>query len=86
MNLLIPVPQIDPVPQEEEIMSSASETKHNKSEKLFARAVELMPGGVNSPVRAAIHQERERSNNHRRRWAHIYRLRWLLGTDDPGTC
>jgi len=24
----------------------------NKSEKLFARALELMPGGVNSPVRA----------------------------------
>lgn len=33
-------------------MSSAQETKHNTSEQLFARALELMPGGVNSPVRA----------------------------------
>jgi glutamate-1-semialdehyde 2,1-aminomutase len=33
-------------------VSSASETKSNRSEELFARALELMPGGVNSPVRA----------------------------------
>lgn len=33
-------------------MSSTSRTKYQRSEKLFARAVELMPGGVNSPVRA----------------------------------
>jgi glutamate-1-semialdehyde 2,1-aminomutase len=33
-------------------MSSAQETKQDRSERLFARAVELMPGGVNSPVRA----------------------------------
>ncbi|MCM3873975.1 MAG: glutamate-1-semialdehyde 2,1-aminomutase [Pyrinomonadaceae bacterium] len=33
-------------------MSSASETTRDRSEELFARAVELMPGGVNSPVRA----------------------------------
>jgi len=33
-------------------MSSASETKHDRSEELFARAIEMMPGGVNSPVRA----------------------------------
>lgn len=32
-------------------MSAAQET-HDKSAELFARAVELMPGGVNSPVRA----------------------------------
>src|SRR3977135_3211342 len=31
-------------------MSSAERTNH--SESLFARALELMPGGVNSPVRA----------------------------------
>jgi glutamate-1-semialdehyde 2,1-aminomutase len=33
-------------------MSSASETTRDRSEELFARAVALMPGGVNSPVRA----------------------------------
>lgn len=33
-------------------MSAAEESKPDKSEELFARAVELMPGGVNSPVRA----------------------------------
>ncbi len=33
-------------------MSSARETTRDRSEELFARAVELMPGGVNSPVRA----------------------------------
>src|SRR5688572_15688399 len=34
------------------LMSSARETTRDRSEELFARAVELMPGGVNSPVRA----------------------------------
>ena len=29
-----------------------SKPQHNRSEELFARATELMPGGVNSPVRA----------------------------------
>jgi len=29
-----------------------SKREHSRSEKLFARALELMPGGVNSPVRA----------------------------------
>lgn len=33
-------------------MSLASETKKGRSEELFAQALELMPGGVNSPVRA----------------------------------
>lgn len=33
-------------------MSSASETTRDRSEELFNRAVGLMPGGVNSPVRA----------------------------------
>jgi len=33
-------------------MSSPSRPQYQSSEKLFARAVELMPGGVNSPVRA----------------------------------
>src|SRR5436853_1776987 len=33
-------------------MSSAKLNQHSHSEKLFARALELMPGGVNSPVRA----------------------------------
>ncbi|HZI85673.1 MAG TPA: glutamate-1-semialdehyde 2,1-aminomutase [Pyrinomonadaceae bacterium] len=33
-------------------MSLASETKKGRSEELFAHALELMPGGVNSPVRA----------------------------------
>ncbi|MGI8898302.1 MAG: glutamate-1-semialdehyde 2,1-aminomutase [Pyrinomonadaceae bacterium] len=33
-------------------MSSARETTRDRSEELFARAVSLMPGGVNSPVRA----------------------------------
>ncbi|MFN2512182.1 MAG: glutamate-1-semialdehyde 2,1-aminomutase [Pyrinomonadaceae bacterium] len=33
-------------------MSSAHETKGDSSAELFARAVEIMPGGVNSPVRA----------------------------------
>jgi glutamate-1-semialdehyde 2,1-aminomutase len=33
-------------------MSTPQETKHSRSEELFARALELMPGGVNSPVRA----------------------------------
>ncbi|HVF51425.1 MAG TPA: glutamate-1-semialdehyde 2,1-aminomutase, partial [Pyrinomonadaceae bacterium] len=33
-------------------MSTAQKDEQDASEKLFARAVELMPGGVNSPVRA----------------------------------
>jgi glutamate-1-semialdehyde 2,1-aminomutase len=33
-------------------MRPEQEIKHNRSEELFARAVALMPGGVNSPVRA----------------------------------
>src|SRR5918911_3304551 len=33
-------------------MSATPDTHTDLSEKLFARAVELMPGGVNSPVRA----------------------------------
>src|SRR5687768_11236846 len=31
---------------------SSAEKDQNKSARLFARALELMPGGVNSPVRA----------------------------------
>jgi glutamate-1-semialdehyde 2,1-aminomutase len=38
---------------ENSFMSSAkSDAQSSKSEELFARAVELLPGGVNSPVRA----------------------------------
>src|SRR2546422_4023353 len=33
-------------------MSSPEKKRPDRSEKLFARALELMPGGVNSPVRA----------------------------------
>ncbi|MGB8509738.1 MAG: glutamate-1-semialdehyde 2,1-aminomutase [Pyrinomonadaceae bacterium] len=33
-------------------MSAGQQNSPDKSEQLFARAVELMPGGVNSPVRA----------------------------------
>ncbi len=33
-------------------MSSARESKPDRSQELFARALELLPGGVNSPVRA----------------------------------
>lgn len=33
-------------------MSSPQEDENQRSQELFARAVELMPGGVNSPVRA----------------------------------
>jgi len=33
-------------------MSSQQKTEHDYSSELFARAVELIPGGVNSPVRA----------------------------------
>src|ERR671920_1746065 len=33
-------------------MNIDERTNHRNSEELFARAVELMPGGVNSPVRA----------------------------------
>src|ERR687884_1764996 len=33
-------------------MSSPQRDEHDRSAELFARAVELMPGGVNSPVRA----------------------------------
>ncbi|HYY58777.1 MAG TPA: glutamate-1-semialdehyde 2,1-aminomutase, partial [Pyrinomonadaceae bacterium] len=33
-------------------MSRPQKTEHDRSTKLFARAVELIPGGVNSPVRA----------------------------------
>ncbi|MDQ3821368.1 MAG: aminotransferase class III-fold pyridoxal phosphate-dependent enzyme, partial [Acidobacteriota bacterium] len=33
-------------------MSSPQREEHGRSEELFARAVELIPGGVNSPVRA----------------------------------
>ena len=33
-------------------MSSTKKTEFSSSEQLFAKAVELMPGGVNSPVRA----------------------------------
>ncbi|MBA3806639.1 MAG: glutamate-1-semialdehyde 2,1-aminomutase [Acidobacteria bacterium] len=33
-------------------MSSTQKTAHDRSAELFARAVELIPGGVNSPVRA----------------------------------
>jgi glutamate-1-semialdehyde 2,1-aminomutase len=34
------------------VAMSTPEKDHNKSAKLFSRAIELMPGGVNSPVRA----------------------------------
>src|SRR3979490_1894217 len=37
---------------ENEAMSSPKTDKPDRSEELFARALELMPGGVNSPVRA----------------------------------
>jgi glutamate-1-semialdehyde 2,1-aminomutase len=37
---------------ENESMSATHTDKADRSEELFARAVELMPGGVNSPVRA----------------------------------
>lgn len=33
-------------------MSSRTRSQYQSSDKLFARAIELMPGGVNSPVRA----------------------------------
>src|SRR5918912_741840 len=33
-------------------MSSPQKDEHDRSAELFARAIELMPGGVNSPVRA----------------------------------
>ncbi|HEX8708922.1 MAG TPA: aminotransferase class III-fold pyridoxal phosphate-dependent enzyme, partial [Pyrinomonadaceae bacterium] len=33
-------------------MSSPGRDEHDRSAELFARAVELIPGGVNSPVRA----------------------------------
>src|SRR5258708_13865807 len=33
-------------------MSSAESNSRDRSAELFARAVELLPGGVNSPVRA----------------------------------
>jgi glutamate-1-semialdehyde 2,1-aminomutase len=33
-------------------MNAPRKTGHDRSEELFARAVELIPGGVNSPVRA----------------------------------
>src|ERR687889_2003785 len=33
-------------------MSATERDRQRSSEELFARAVELMPGGVNSPVRA----------------------------------
>ena len=33
-------------------MSATERDRQQSSEELFARAVELMPGGVNSPVRA----------------------------------
>src|SRR6266446_4334132 len=35
-----------------EFMSAPQTDRANRSETLFARALELMPGGVNSPVRA----------------------------------
>src|ERR671927_435876 len=33
-------------------MSRSPELEHDRSAELFARAIELIPGGVNSPVRA----------------------------------
>ena len=62
-----------------------------QSEELFARALRLIPGGVNSPVRAFqavggtplfIREGRGRADLGRRR-QELHRLRRLVGTDDP---
>ena len=61
---------------------------HSKSEELFRRAVEKIPGGVNSPVRAfrsvggtaGLHRARRGLAPLRRRWQRVHRLRRLVGT------
>ena len=64
--------------------------KPAKSSKLFARAVKVLPGGVNSPVRAFkavggtphFIARASRRPHHRRRRQHVHRLRRVVGPDD----
>src|SRR3954468_3836881 len=42
----------NPCCNEKNIMSRPQRDEHDRSSGLFERAVELIPGGVNSPVRA----------------------------------
>ena len=64
-----------------------------KSSKLFTRAVDVMPGGVSSPVRAfkavggspRFIAQSVGVADHRRRWQQLHRLRDVVGSDDPRT-
>ena len=65
---------------------------HTKSEELFRRAQEKIPGGVNSPVRAfrsvggqpRLHRPRRGIAPVRRRRQRIHRLRGILGAAAAG--
>ena len=64
-----------------------------RSAKLFADAQQLIPGGVNSPVRAfrSVGGQprfitRQRRPPLRCRWEHLHRLCALMGPDDFGPC
>ena len=64
-----------------------------KSESLFQEAVQYIPGGVNSPVRAygsvgmtpPFYRQGRRPLRDRRGWKTVYRLHRFLGAYDPGT-
>ena len=69
----------------------AASTATRASKRLFARAQRVIPGGVNSPVRAfgsvggdaALHRARPRRARLGRRRQPLHRLRRLLGPADP---
>src|ERR1700681_4329603 len=47
-----PAPDSNDVPREHGPFESTQVTKHPRSEELYERACRVIPGGVNSPVRA----------------------------------
>ena len=72
-------------------MLGTKRSRYSQSEKLFAAASRILPGGVDSPVRAFksvggtplfIVRGRGRADRGRRR-PHVHRLRDVVGTADP---
>ena len=85
---------IDAAQTTKEILEMQSPSSHPRSAELYERACRVIPGGVNSPVRAfravggtsAVHRARVRTVSGRRRWSRVPRPRRLLGPVDPGAC